>query len=205
MFGTAGDDTVWHTWQTAPSNGWAGEPAGSSHRVDVNVILVGHDQFTGTDRAETTAALAIARTIFAAVRIELRETGWFGITADEASAYLTIDSGSEAADLTDDWTVRNDALDLFVVRAMNGADGWSAVNGSCDKDAKGMTGSVVSLNGSSANSGNTFAHEIGHYLGLDHIPDHGNFIGDNGSSNSVTGIHEWQGTVMKRHCFVHAL
>ncbi|MGV1029998.1 MAG: peptidoglycan-binding protein, partial [Dermatophilaceae bacterium] len=23
VFGTAGDDTIWHTWQTSPSNGWS--------------------------------------------------------------------------------------------------------------------------------------------------------------------------------------
>jgi hypothetical protein len=205
VFGAAGDNSLWHTWQTAPSNGWNGEPPGPTHRVDVNVILVGHDVFTAADRAETDAALRIAHDIFAKVRLDLREAGRYGITAAEAGANLTIDNGSEASDLTSDWTVPNNALDLFVVRVMNGADGWSAVNGSCDKDAKGMTGSVVSLNGSSANSGNTFAHEIGHYLGLSHIPDNGNFIGNGGSSNSFTGIYDWQGTVMKRHCFVTAL
>jgi Pregnancy-associated plasma protein-A len=65
-----------------------------------------------------------------------------------------------------------------------------------------MTGSVVSLNGSLANAGNTFAHEMGHYLGLSHIADADNFIGGNGSSNSNTHIHAWQGDSMKKHCFV---
>ncbi|MGV1028287.1 MAG: zinc-dependent metalloprotease family protein [Dermatophilaceae bacterium] len=204
VVGTASNDTIWHTWQTQPSNGWAGEDRPFTHRVDVNVILVGHDVFTAADRTETNDALRIARDIFAKVGIEIREAGRFGITAAEAGANLTVDSLAEARDLTDDWTVDNNAADLFVVRVMNGADGWSAVNGSCNKDAKGsMTGSVVSLNGDSANSGNTFAHELGHYLGLNHIPDNGNFIGNNGSSNSFTGIHAWQGDVMKQHCFVH--
>jgi membrane peptidoglycan carboxypeptidase len=86
---------------------------------------------------------------------------------------------------------------------MNGADGWSAVSGSCDKNSKGMTGSVVSLNGSLANSSNTFAHEMGHYLGLDHIAASDNFIGNNGASNSNTNIFDWQGNKMKSHCFVY--
>jgi hypothetical protein len=205
VFGTAEDDTIWHTWQTAPNNGWVGDQQPFTHRVEVNVILVGHDQFTAADHTETNSALDIARGVYAKVGIEIREVGRFGITAAQAGANLTVDSLAEARDLTDDWTVDNGAADVFVVRVMNGADGWSAVNGPCDKDAKGsMTGSVVSLNGDAANSGNTFAHELGHYLGLNHIPDSGNFIGNNGSSNSFTGIHAWQGDAMKRHCFVRA-
>ena len=66
-----------------------------------------------------------------------------------------------------------------------------------------MTGSVVSLNGNLANSGNTFAHEMGHYLGLKHIAAADNFIGNNGASNSNTNIFDWQGTTMKAHCFVY--
>jgi hypothetical protein len=66
-----------------------------------------------------------------------------------------------------------------------------------------MTGCVVSLNGDYANSGNTFAHELGHYLGLNHIADPANFIGNNGSSNSNTDILAWQGDIMKTHCFVY--
>jgi hypothetical protein len=205
VFGAASDDSLWHTWQTAPSNGWNGEPVGPTHRVDVNVILVGSDLFDAANRTETDDAIVIARNIFLNVRLDLQVRGRFVISSADAGANLTIDSLAEATDLTGDWTVGNDALDLFVVRVMNGADGWSAVNGSCNKNSKGMTGSVVSLNGDSANSGNTFAHEIGHYLGLQHIPDAGNFIGNNGNSDSSTGIEDWQGDVMKRHCFVTRL
>jgi hypothetical protein len=68
-----------------------------------------------------------------------------------------------------------------------------------------MTGSVVSLNGSTANAGNTFAHELGHYMGLDHIADTGNFIGNNGSSDSNTGIEVWQYKKMRDHCAVKYL
>jgi hypothetical protein len=146
--------------------------------------------------------IAITRGIYAQVSLGIIRTDFFQISRADAGAAAVIDSESEASQLTSDWTVQNSAVDVFIVRAMNGADGWSPVGGSCDKNAKGMTGSVVSLNGSSANSGNTLAHEVGHYLGLNHIPDSGNFIGGNGASNSFTGIFAWQGDIMKRHCFV---
>ena len=32
----------------------------------------------------------------------------------------------------------------------------------------------------------------------------GNFIGGNGASDSFTGIFTWQGTIMRRHCFVRS-
>ncbi len=172
--------------------------------VDVNVILVGVDNFTQADRTEVVGALNIARDIYAKVALQVRTVQWYGVSAADAGAFEIIDSSSEAHDLSNDWTVPNHAIDLFVVRVMNGADGWSAVNGPCDKnDGKHMTGSVVSLNGPVANSGNTFAHEMGHYLGLNHIADIGNFIGNNGSSNSWTGIYGWQGATMVGHCFVY--
>ncbi len=191
LFVVGNNGGIYSTWW--PST----EPA---YRLDVNVILVGSDNFTAAHRVQTDDSIAIARSIFAKVGLDLSVVGRFRIP--DAGGYETIDSASEAADLTSDWTVPNDALDLFVVRVMTDADGRSPVNGPCDKDEKGSTGSVVSLNGSTSNSGNTFAHEIGHYLGLNHVPDSGNFIGGNGASNSSTGIFDWQGNVMEGHCFI---
>lgn len=169
----------------------------------LNIILVAGDSFTPAEIQKVRDSSVIMRQIFAQVSIGVDRVAWYEISTSEAGIFAVIDSESEAEDLTDDWTIQNNSLDLFIVRSMNGADGWSAVDGSCDKDSKGMTGSVVSLNGSTANSGNTFAHEIGHYLGLNHIPDTGNFIGGNGNSDSWTDIYVWQDNTMKRHCFMH--
>jgi hypothetical protein len=128
----------------------------------------------------------------------------FDITYQQAGPHVTIDSQSEAVDLTTNWTVPNDALDVFVVRAMNGAVGWSAVSGSCDKNATGgMTGCVVSLVGDRDFIANTFGHEIGHYLGLKHNGSEGNLMGDrNGNSNSSTQIYASQADTMKQHCVI---
>ena len=198
-------------------NWWLGSLAGAAlgwrllgntgRRFDaclgLNIILVAEDTFTAANRQQVVDSIEITRQIYGQVSLGITAIEWHGISAADAGAFAVIDSGAEAQDLTSRWTIPNQLLDVFVVRSMNGADGWSAVNGSCDKaGTKAMTGSVVSLNGTTANSGNTFAHEIGHYLGLDHIPDSGNFIGGNGGSDSWTGIHNWQGDTMKQHCFV---
>jgi len=191
LFVRGTDAQVWHKWWTSrlPS-------------IDVNLIMVGRDNFTAAHETQMLDSLVVTRQIYAQVGLDVRNVSYWAITAAQAGALEIVDSLAEADQLTDEWTVPNAALDVFVVRSMNGADGWSAVNGSCNKNADGMTGSVVSLNGDVGNSGNTFAHEKGHYLGLDHVPDAGNFIGDDGASNSNTAIHAWQGDVMKKHCFV---
>ena len=186
------DAQVWHKW-------WVPQLP----TIDVNLIAVGRDNFSNANVDQMLNSLTGARQIYAQVGLNIGTVRRFRIEASQAGALEIVDSLAEADQLTDDWTVGNNALDVFVVRSMNGADGWSAVGGSCDKNSKGMTGSVVSLNGSLANSGNTFAHEMGHYLGLDHIAAADNFIGNNGASNSHTNVFEWQGDTMKRHCFVY--
>lgn len=171
----------------------------------INIIRVGRESFTSSDNSEIHDAIRITREIYEQVDFTLGDVDWWHITNAQAGNYRIINSGSEAEDLTQDWTCSNDKLDVFVVRSMIGADGWSPVDGPCDKDAKGMNGVVVSLNGSVPNIGNTFAHEIGHYLGLNHIADADNFIGNNGASNSNIGIEVWQYKTMRDHCSVKNL
>ena len=165
--------------------------------LHMNFITVG--DFAPADWNVTYQAVQIARDIYAQVDLGIGRIQWYSING---SGVLDKD---DAEDLTSDWTVPNDGHDVFVVRQMTGgADGRSAVDGGCDKNGKGWSGSVVSLNSGANNAGNTFAHEIGHYLGLDHVPDSGNFIGGNGGSNSWTGIFSWQGDEMKQHCWMRA-
>ncbi len=170
--------------------------------LGINIILVGLEDFSDTDREEVENAIRFTRDIYEKVDIGIRRVLWWHITNANAGSFRTIDSKSEAKDLTHSFTVNNDFLDVFVVRRYNGADGRSAIDGDTDKDAKNMTGSVVSLNGNFDNSGNTMAHEIGHYLGLRHVSSSTNFVGGNGSSNSNTGITSSQGSTMKQHGFV---
>lgn len=182
------------------------ELAGGS-ALDVNLIIVGPTQFSNADYAETSSALQIMRDIFAAAGLGIRRVNWQQISTKDAGSYLVINSGAEAHDLTDDWNGPGGALDVFVVRTIVGADGWSAVGGPCSKDDKDeMTGSVVSLNGSFQNSGNTFAHEVGHYLGLVHCEDDAQCTGPNNfilsGSDSNTNVMTHQGQKMKTHCYV---
>ncbi len=94
----------------------------------------------------------------------------FDIATAQAGGRDVINSDGEAEALTDEWTVPNDALDVFFVRMYVGSTaGLSRVDGPCDKDAKGMDGSVVEMNAGGGLSDFATAHEMGHYLGLSHV------------------------------------
>jgi hypothetical protein len=175
----------------------------SGKHYHINVIQVAPEDYPSFATHQICYSLQVTRDIYGSVGVGIGKIEWFFITRAEAGSKAVTDSESEASDLTGDWTVPNNGLDLFVVRLMTDTDGWSAVNGSCDKNSKGMTGSVVELfAGNDDYAANGFAHEMGHYLGLEHIPDTGNIIGGNGGSDSWTGIFQWQGDRMKRHCFM---
>src|SRR5688572_13937761 len=123
------------------------------------------------------------------------------ITDADANNHENIGSDGEAEDLTNEWTVDNRALDIFFVLTYSGdAIGLSRVDGPCDKDAKGMDGSVVAIE--TALTGAVLAHEAGHYLGLDHSDDDNNLMfrsvpnGGNLTNN--------QGADMRDHCFVRS-
>jgi hypothetical protein len=83
--------------------------------------------------------------------------------------------------------------------------GQAPEGGPCDKDDKDMNGATVGLFGSEQTA-RSFAHELGHYLGLGHRnnqPD--NLMCQSGQANSIrnsTQLTNGQGNTMKNHCFV---
>lgn len=171
----------------------------------INVIEVAPENHFAGSMNQICFSLQVTREIFGNVNLGIGRLEWYYITSAQAGSLEVIDSDSEARELTEDWTVDNDAMDLFVVRLMTDADGRSPVNGPCDKDKKNnMTGPVVEIyaSGDDLYAANGFAHEMGHYLGLDHIADSTNFIGNNGSSNSNTDINSDQGDTMRQHCLM---
>lgn len=178
--------------------------------VRLNRVLVGAETFTAADRQDVTDGIAAMRGIMLALGLHL-EFDLFKMSVAEAGRFVTVTSVADAEGLTH--RVQAGAfgtVDMFVVKTMTGADGWSPVGGSCDKRDKGMTGIVVSLNGSTpAYRGNTFAHELGHYLGLSHEscadPSMAaNFMlgGKSCSSNGNTAVTATQQAIVTQHCAV---
>jgi len=170
--------------------------------ISVNLIRVGSDQFTAADITTINNAVTFLRNVYATVGLGVRRVEHYVITTAQAKGRDVIDNDGEAEALTDEWTVHNNAVDVFLVKSYVGATaGLSPAPGPCDKDAKGMDGSVVELLGST--TGFVLAHEVGHYLGLQHVPgDSTNLMFPSvPNGGTLTGS---QGNTMKGHCFIEA-
>jgi hypothetical protein len=169
--------------------------------VSVNLIRVGSEQFSSADEATINAAVTTLRNTYSTVGLTIRRVENWIISNAQAKGRDVIDSDSEAETLTDEWTVPNHNVDVFLVKLYVGAvAGLSPVAGPCDKDAKGMDGSVVELVGST--TGLVLAHEVGHYLGLSHVTDSTNLMFPSvPNGGQLTAA---QGNTMRSHCFIEA-
>ena len=171
--------------------------------VHMNFIRVGSDQFTNNDLAEMDSALQFTRDNYAQVNLGVGRILHFFILTADANGAENINNDDEAEELTNDWTVPNSALDIFWVLTYAGSTiGLSRVDGPCDKDAKGMDGSVVAIEGSANTTGFVLAHEAGHYLGLDHSSSSSNLMFGTVPNGGV--LTNAQGSDMRDHCFVNS-
>jgi hypothetical protein len=143
--------------------------------IGYNIIRVG--DFTGAERNEyRRAAEQVASGIFQSrdmtvYGVELyRIEGTPDMDADKAR-YRFIDNQDEINALRNKYTVDNWYLDVFFVEGRwDGAFGSSPVNGPVDKQGD-SSGSVIRRDSDTVNLGQTFAHESGHYLGLEHADE----------------------------------
>jgi hypothetical protein len=179
---------------------------------DVNVILVGSDKFAAAQVQQVNDSIQVMTAIYAPLGPTVGTVNHFFITAANARGLTTIIDVADAEKLADLFAVStNDAIDLFVVANLILADGWSPRPGKCPKKIrKNLRSPVVSLNGTAANSGNSFAHEIGHFLGLPHAEDDASLVGaalvssnfmrhDSGTNTSMT---QAQSDRMRTHCAI---
>lgn len=169
--------------------------------VHMNFILVGADQFTPDDMREIDMALEITRDVYGRVGLGVGRVERYAISTVAALGADDIHGDDEAVELTGRWTVHNHSIDIFWVRSYAGVRrGLSPTGGPCDKDSKGMTGSVVALEGSYYTMAITLAHEAGHYLGLEHVDDSNNLMDEHAQAGKLTPM---QGATMIGHCFVN--
>lgn len=220
-----GDGSVFGTLAGGDTLPASGEPTTRSLKrhletvsgmsVDLVIILVGHeDDFSGAvsrdDVAKIQYAIQVTRDLYAQADLGVRRLNWQRIALGDAAGYVNISDGGEAEDLTDDWNGPGTGIDVFWVQSIGDAGGWSNTNGPCSKDSKdGRTGAVIEVSGSRRFTGVLMAHEVGHYLGLEHANSSTNLMGvdsnDDGigelSSNS-TEITSSQGATMRSHCSI---
>jgi len=183
---------------------------------NLSIFLVGHEtDFSGEFTVENTlrmqAAVDVMREIYAQVDLGVRKLYWLRIPSDQADGHEVVDFW-EATDLTWDFSGNNDGIDVFIVTEITDAGGWSTVNGPCDKNALFVkTGAVMELGSSDQFTGVLMAHEVGHYLGLEHGDDIANVMGEDPDNDGVgeinsgsTGLTSDQGDIMKSHCSIRS-
>ena len=180
----------------------------SGKALNLSLILVAHEddfsgEFTQAECQQIQEAVDRMREIYGQVNLGVRKLYWSRIPVADANGYSTVD-GSEATDLTNDWSGANDGIDVFWVSNVTDAGGWSNRDGPCDKDEdKERTGCVIQV----GNSGRLLGHEVGHYLRLAHGSDADNLMGvdadDDGIAETIgSELTNAQGNKMKQSCFV---
>jgi hypothetical protein len=167
------------------------------------------DEFTIEQVQRFQTGIHIMRELYAQVAVGVRKIFWSSISIADAGDFTVVDD-KEAKKLTQAWSGDNDGIDVFLVTSITDAAGWSNVDGPCDKTKLSRTGAVVMLISPDLEFGILLAHEVGHYLGLEHGTDINNVMGTDEDGNGI-GSTDWrsveltfgQGTKMREHCSMH--
>ena len=142
--------------------------------IHVNVIRTGFDTLSAADQEEAFEKLDYGiyriRDIYQQTNLGIGRIEHYFIDAADANGRDDIGSEDEAEALWDEWTVPGNAIDAFVVRNISNEDfiGLSPVGGNCDKDGKDDGLLAGEIGRGPEGYSRTFAHEIGHFLGLPH-------------------------------------
>ena len=179
---------------------------------NLNVIAIGVENFTDAEDIQTDYSVFKIRNIYAQVGVGVGRIKYFQVTVADANGLDAPTTEDQLEEIGHKWVVNNDALDVATPFAMNVASnggvtlGLSPQPGPCvDKDNKGMNGSVVGLFGSEQTA-RTFAHEVGHNLGLGHQNDHpANLMCQSGVASSIrnsVNLTNDQGDDIKDHCLM---
>ena len=142
--------------------------------IGYNIIRVG--DFTATERSEyQRAAAQIASGIFQSRDMTVYGTELYRIEgtrdmdADKAR-WRFIDDDGEFDAMASKYSVSNWYIDVFMVEGYWGGFGASYVNAPTDKNGI-HSGMVIGRDSDTVNLGQTFAHEAGHHLGLEHADE----------------------------------
>lgn len=189
--------------------------------VGYNLIRVG--DFTAAERAEyRRAAEEVASEIFRSRDMTVYGTelyrieGTIDMDADKAR-WSFIDNDAEFDAMASKYSVPNWYMDVFQVESYHGGFGASYVNAPTDKNGD-RSGIVIGRDSDTVNLGQTYAHEAGHHLGLEHadeddgcpdtdptsptISDNFIFSSSRRDSDVITGC---QINKMRNHGFVRSM
>ncbi len=176
----------------------------------VNVTQEAFEDFTGQEGADLDAAASVTRTIYERHDVTF-VTDDRGIERVRVGPFESITSDSEARDLWEQWSGpdTNDNIDAFVANQLlidgkyDGLDG--DIPGPTSHDGR-SSGTVQNKSGFVDSSGNRrlnveylgmlIGHELGHYLGLQHVNDAGNLMLPNSGTTDTALTYNQYRTII---------
>jgi len=141
--------------------------------VHLNIIRVGFDTLSSAVQALALEKIDYAtyrtQNIYRPVNLGVGRVQHWAISAANSNGRDDLANEDEAEALRDEWSVPNNGIDVFVVRNISDEFvGISPIGGNCNKNEidDGLIGGEI--NWDFEQFSRTFAHEIGHFLGLSH-------------------------------------
>lgn len=178
----------------------------------VNIIKVG--AFGAQEHVDLYDAVDRMRQIYERRDITLRGVNRFIISDAQAGSYTVLNSEDEIRDMWEDWSCANDSIDVYVAQDFQ----WSTFNGLAGHipgpSSKGgrEDGVAVEKTGFTDASGTMrlnvttlaqlIGHEVGHYLGLEHLEDTNNLMRSN-TGNRGPDLNYNQYRLMFPHGYVY--
>jgi hypothetical protein len=174
VFSAKGDVTIRYAMSGSGFSPQRSQIWRTMRTVGFNLIRVG--DFTSVERSEyQRAAAQIASGIYQSRDMTVYGTELYRIegTADmdaDKARWRFIDNDAEFDAMAAKYSVPNWYMDVFMVENYWGGFGASYVSAPVDKSGT-RSGIVIGRDGDTVNLGQTFAHEGGHHLGLEHADE----------------------------------
>lgn len=179
-------------------------------RFGLNITRVDAEAWTSQERQDLIDASFTTRTIYER-RDVTHDIDRRLIHSADSGGFGVLNSESEARDLLEQWSGPGNNIDVFIVHDIigTGFDGLAGDTPGPTSHSGRESGVVASKSGFVDGSGQKrlhvaylgmlIAHEVGHYLGLDHVTETANLMLSSSGQNDTTLNYEPQYRTIIKH------